>query len=86
MKLVQKYMEQGIELNITGNAGTHYNGVKIVEVYDDFIAIEPTESALQTAGQFRGGRTNINIYTITRLEEAGTSAQVRDSLRRGVIR
>ena len=36
MKLVQKLMDEGAELNITGNAGTHYNGVRIAEVYDDF--------------------------------------------------
>ena len=82
MKLVQYLMEQGAELNITGNDGTHYNGVKIVAVYDDFIVIEPGSSAMRQAGQFRGGKTYVNVYTITRLEEAGMSAGIRDSIRR----
>jgi len=83
MKLVQKLMDEAVELNITGNAGTHYNGVQIVEVYDDFIVVAPSTSAVRTAGQFRGGRTYVNLYTITRIEEAGMASQARDSIRRG---
>jgi hypothetical protein len=82
MKLVQYLMEQGTELNITGNDGTHYNGVKIIAVYDDFIVIEPSSAAMRQAGQFRGGKTYVNVYTITRLEEAGLAGGIRDSIRR----
>ena len=82
MKLVEKYKQESTELNLTGNGGTHYNGVRIVEVYDDFIVVEPGDTAMRQAGQFRGGRTNINIYSITRLEEAELAARVRGSMMR----
>ncbi len=82
MKLVEHLMKQGEEWNITGNDGTHYNGVKIVEVYDDFIAVEPTDHAMRSGGQFRGGKTYVNIATITRLEEGGIGGSVQDSIRR----
>ncbi|MBN2081863.1 hypothetical protein JW859_06595 [bacterium] len=82
MKLVEQLMNDGVELNITGNGGTHYNGVRITEVFDDFIAVEVGDEGMRQAGQFRGGRTFINIYTITRLEEAGIGGSVQDSIRR----
>jgi hypothetical protein len=82
MKLVDKYMQDATELNISGNGGTHYNGVRIVEVYDDFIIVEAGETAMRTAGQFRGGRTNINICSITRLEEAELAARIRGDVMR----
>lgn len=80
MKLVERYMQDGTELNITGNGGTHYNGVRIVEVYDDFIVVEAGETAVRSAGQFRGGRTNVNICSITRLEEAELASRIRGNL------
>ncbi|GEM_PF-1262514 len=82
MKLVEQLMNDGTELNITGNAGTHYNGVKIVEVWDDFIAVEVGDSGMRQAGQYRGGRAYINVYTITRIEPAGMEGSVQDSIRR----
>ena len=82
MKLLQKLMDEGHELNMTGNAGTHYNGVIITEVYEEFVTIEPSNDAMRQAGQFRGGHTYVNIATITRLELAGAEGQVSDSLRR----
>lgn len=82
MRLVEHLMEQGVELNITGNDGTHYNGVKIAEVWDDFITVKVGDSGMRQAGQFRGGKTYINIYTITRLEQAGIGGNVQDSIRR----
>ena len=82
MKLVEQLMQQGVELNITGNGGTHYNGVKIVAIYDDFIVVEPGNSAMRSGGQFRGGKTYVNATTITRLEEAGLEGSVQDSIRR----
>jgi hypothetical protein len=69
MKLVEKLMQSGVELNITGNGGVHFNGVIIVEVYDDFIALKPGSTAVRSQGQFRGEFTYVNIATITRLEE-----------------
>ena len=80
MKLVQKLMDDGRELNITGNGGVHFNGVKIVEVYDDFVAVEPASTAVRGAGQFRGERTYVNLYTITRIEEADLQNRVRGNL------
>ena len=82
MKLVEKLMNDGVELNITGNGGTHYNGVKIVEVWEDFITVDAAESATRQAGQFRGGATYVNISSITRLEQAGFGGSVQDSIRR----
>ena len=82
MRLTEKLMQDGTELNITGNGGTHYNGVRIVEVYDDFIIVEAGETAMRTAGQFRGGRTNINLYSITRLEEAELASRIRGDVMR----
>lgn len=82
MKLVQKMMDEGVELNITGNGGTHYNGVRIVEVYDDFIGVENSSDTLRQAGQFRGGGVAyINIVSITRLEPASMGNRVQDSIR-----
>jgi hypothetical protein len=80
MKLVERYMQQGTELNITGNGGTHYNGVRISEVFDDFIVVEVGNTAMRTAGQFRGGSTNICLFSITRLEEAELAARIRGDL------
>ena len=71
MKLVEKLMNDGTELNITGNDGTHYNGVRITEVWDEFIAVDAGESGMRQAGQYRGGATYVNIASITRLEVAG---------------
>jgi hypothetical protein len=82
MRLVEHLMEQGVELNITGNDGTHYNGVKIAEVWDDFILVEVGDSGMRQAGQFRGGGAYINIHTITRLEQTGMGGSVQDSIRR----
>jgi len=82
MKLVEQLKDNGTELNITGNGGTHYNGVRITEVWDDFIAVEVGDEGMRQAGQFRGGKTYVNIYTITRLEEAGMGGSVQDSIRR----
>lgn len=82
MRLVQKLMDEGHELNITGNSGTHYNGVRISEVYDDFIAVEPPASGMRQAGQYRGGKTFVNIASITRLEIGGAAGQTGDSVRR----
>ena len=82
MKLLEQLMNNGVELNITGNGGTHYNGVRITEVWDDFIAVEVGDEGMRQAGQFRGGKTYVNIYTITRLEEAGMGGSVQDSIRR----
>ena len=82
MRLVEHLMEQGLELNITGNDGTHYNGVKITEAWEDFITVEVGDTGMRQAGQFRGGKTYINIYTITRLEQAGIAGNVQDSIRR----
>jgi hypothetical protein len=82
MRLTQKLMDEGAELNITGNGGTHYNGVRIIEVYDDFIGLEPGDTAFRQAGQFRGGEAvYVNVATITRLERAGVASRVQDSLR-----
>jgi hypothetical protein len=82
MRLTQKLMDEGAELNITGNGGTHYNGVKITEVYDDFIAVEASDSAMRTAGQFRGGESvYVNVASITRMERAGMGSRVQDSIR-----
>jgi hypothetical protein len=82
MRLTQELMNEGAELNITGNGGTHYNGVKIVACYDDFIAIEASDSAMRQAGQFRGGdQVYVNVATITRLERAGMGSKVQDSIR-----
>ena len=86
MKLCQKLMDEGVELNMTGNDGVHYNGVKITEVYDDFIAIEPSNAAMRQAGQFRGGHTYVNLATITRLEHAGHGDRIQDSIRRSIPR
>lgn len=82
MKLVEQLMQQGVELNVTGNGGTHYNGVKITEVWDDFIAVEVGDSGMRQAGQYRGGKAYINVYTITRIEPAGPEGSVQDSIRR----
>ena len=82
MKLVEQFMNNGTELNITGNGGTHYNGVKITEVWDEFILVEVGDTGMRQAGQFRGGKTYVNIATITRIEEAGFGGSVQDSVRR----
>jgi hypothetical protein len=86
MKLVEKLMNDGTELNITGNGGTHYNGVRITEVWDEFVMVEAGSTAVRQAGQFRGGATYINIATITRLEQAGMAGSVQDSIRKGIGR
>jgi hypothetical protein len=80
MKLVEKYMQERTELNITGNGGTHYNGVMITAVYDDFITVEPSDTAARQAGQYRGGPAHVNLYMITRLEEAALASRIRGDL------
>jgi hypothetical protein len=86
MKLCERLMNEGHELNMTGNGGVHYNGVRITEVYDDFIAVEAGNASMRSAGQFRGGQTYVNIATITRLELAGEGGRVQDSIRRSIGR
>ena len=82
MRLTQKLMDESAELNITGNGGVHYNGVRIIECFDDFIAIEQGDSAMRTAGQFRGGeQVYVNVASITRLERAQLTNRVQDSIR-----
>ncbi|MEP0813839.1 MAG: hypothetical protein HRF49_04130 [bacterium] len=76
-RLVDKYRSDGTLLNITGNGGTHYNGVTIVECYDDFIVVEGEAASERSGGNWRGGRVNINIVSITRLEPVATEQQVR---------
>lgn len=80
MRLVQKLMDEGRELNVTGNGGVHFNGVKIVEIYEDFIAVEPGSTAVRGQGQFRGEQVFVNIATITRLEFADLQNRVRGNL------
>ena len=88
MKLVEQLMNDGVELNITGNGGTHYNGVKITAVWDDFITVEVGDTGMRQAGQFRGGPTHVNLATITRLEHAGAGPQgnIQDSIRKSIGR
>ena len=86
MKLVEQLMNDATELNVTGNSGTHYNGVRITEVWDDFIKVEVSNSGMRQAGQFRGGETYVNIASITRLEQAGMGGSVQDSIRKRVGR
>jgi len=81
MRLVDKYRDEGTVLNVTGNAGTHYNSVRIVQAYDDFIVVEPALGAERAGGAFRGDKANINLVTITRLEEAGTEQRLRAQLK-----
>ncbi|OGK10679.1 MAG: hypothetical protein A2Y63_02885 [Candidatus Riflebacteria bacterium RBG_13_59_9] len=78
---MDKYRDEGTILNITGNAGTHYNSVRIVETYDDFIVVEPAAGAEQAGGTFRGACANVNTATITRLEEAGPDQRLRARLK-----
>lgn len=84
MKLVEKLMNDGTDLNITGNSGTHYNGVRITQVWDDFIMVEVSNTGMRQAGQFRGGATYVNIASITRLEQAGMGGSVQDSIRKRI--
>jgi len=81
MRLTDKYRDEGTILNITGNGGVHYNSVVITEVYDDFIVVQPATGAEKAGGVFRGEFANINIATITRLEEAGTEQRLRARLK-----
>jgi hypothetical protein len=81
MRLVDKYLKEGTTLNVTGNAGLHYNSVRIVEAYDDFIVVVPVEGAERSGGVFRGDSANINICTITRFEVAGVEQTVRARLK-----
>jgi hypothetical protein len=81
MRLVDKYRADGTNLNITGNAGLHYNNVRIIEAYDDFIIIAPVEGAERSGGAFRGDNAAINITTITRLEVVGIEQSVRAKLK-----
>ncbi|OPX23078.1 MAG: hypothetical protein B1H03_02780 [Planctomycetales bacterium 4484_113] len=81
MKLTQKYRDEGTILNITGNGGIHYNSVVITEVYDDFIVVKPAVGAEKAGGAFRGDFANINIATITRLEEASAQQRLRAQLK-----
>jgi hypothetical protein len=81
VRLVDKYRDDGAVLNITGNAGIHYNSVVIAEAYDDFIIVAPASGAERAGGAFRGDRANINISTITRLEVAGTEQKLRARLK-----
>lgn len=80
-RLVDKFRDEGDLLNVTGNGGVHYNAVRIVETFDDFIVIEAAEGAERGGGGWRGGRVNVNIATITRLETVETSQKVRLGLR-----
>lgn len=80
-RLVENYREIGTMLNITANAGVHYNGVKIVDVYEDFIVIEGDRTGERSGGNWRGGRVNVNIATITRLEEVSDEHRIRLNLR-----
>lgn len=84
MKLVEKLMNDETDLNITGNGGTHYNGVRITQVWDDFIMVEVSNTGMRQAGQFRGGATYVNIASITRLEQAGMGGSVQDSIRKRI--
>jgi len=81
MRLVDKYRDDGTVLNITGNAGIHYNSVVITEAYDDFIVVEPASGAERAGGAFRGDHANINLATITRFEEAGAEQKLRARLK-----
>lgn len=80
-RLVDKYRDEGDLLNVTGNGGVHYNAVRIVETFDDFMVIQAAEGAERGGGGWRGGRVNVNISTITRLETVETSQKVRLGLR-----
>jgi hypothetical protein len=77
MRLVDKLKNDGVVVNITGNSGIHYNSVRIVETYDDFVVVEPATGVEKAGGAFRGENANINIVTITRLEEAGLEQRIR---------
>jgi hypothetical protein len=85
MKLVEKMMNERTELNLTANGGVHYNGVVIVEVWDDFISIEPGDAAMRSAGQFRGGKTYVNIATITRLDDANVTETPAGKIRGNLL-
>ena len=81
MRLVDKYRAEGVTVNISGNGGTHYNSVRIIEAYDDFIVVEPASGAERAGGAFRGDNANINICSITRLEVAGIEQTLRAKLK-----
>ena len=76
-RLVDKLKTEQTLLNITGNGGVHYNGVVVVEVYDDFIVVEGEAVGERSGGNWRGGKVNVNIVSITRLEAVATEQQVR---------
>ena len=80
-RLVDKYLRDEQLLNVTGNGGTHYNAVRIVEAYDDFIVCEGESASERSGGNWRGGRVNVNITTITRFEPVATEQQVRIKLK-----
>ena len=75
--MVDKLRDDGVVVNITGNSGIHYNSVRIVETYEDFIVVKPAVGVEKAGGAFRGEIANINIVSITRLEEAGLEQRIR---------
>ncbi len=81
VRLVDKYCEEGTLMNITGNGGTHYNGVRIVGTYEDFIVLEGEAAAERAGGNWRGGRVNVLINSITRLEPVDVGTKVKLNLR-----
>ncbi|MCD6118856.1 hypothetical protein J7K50_03355 [bacterium] len=80
-RLVDKYRDEKTILNVTGNSGTHYNGVTIVATYDDFIVLDGESAAERAGGNWRGGRVNVLIGSITRFEPVAVSQKVRLNLK-----
>lgn len=80
-RLVDKYRDTGTVLNITANGGTHYNGVTIVETFDDFIVLEGEAAGERSGGQWRGGRVNVLINSITRFEPMDIGTKIKLNLR-----
>lgn len=80
-RLVDKFRDEGTMMNITGNGGTHYNGVHIVETYEDFVVIEGEAAAERSGGNWRGGRVNVLINSITRFEPVDVGTRVKLNLR-----
>jgi hypothetical protein len=80
-RLVDRYRDEGTILYITGNGGTHYNGVRIVETFDDFIVLEGEAAGERSGGAWRGGRVNVLINSITRFEPMDIGTKVKLNLR-----
>jgi len=80
-RLVDKYRDEGTILNITGNGGTHYNGVRIVDTYDDFIVIEGEAASERAGGNWRGGIVNVSIVSITRFEPVAIGTKIKMNLK-----